>query len=153
MYEKIRTVTTGKLFSQRSKAIENIPPLQECTSSPHSTSACQAFVWGQLVNLLRQISLTFWVEANEALNLVVLICLMNNEMEVTFLLPVKISTDFLNAIWKVSCDIMVHDRKKYPHSTQSRWGKCARGYPETRSISNVNAAYAYGKTQMWSLTF
>ena len=35
------------LFSQRCKAIENIPPSQECTSSPHSTSAYQAFVWGQ----------------------------------------------------------------------------------------------------------
>ena len=30
-----------------------------------------------LVNLLRQISLTFWVEANESLDLVVLIRLMN----------------------------------------------------------------------------
>ena len=31
----------------------------------------------ELVDLLKQISLTFWVEAKESLNLVVLICLMN----------------------------------------------------------------------------
>jgi len=47
---------------------------------------------------------------------------------------------------------VVHDRKTYPHSTQPRWRKRASRHSETRSRSNINGAYAYGKTHTWSNT-
>ena len=55
MCEKNSTVTTvnaarQKLFSQRCKAIENIPPTQDALRQHTLRAAYQVFVWGQCLH-------------------------------------------------------------------------------------------------------
>ena len=100
----------------------------------------------------RQISLTFWVEANESIYLVVLMRLINkwNGRNV-FITCVNLYWFFhtvynrKSQLWQVWCTV-----EKYLHSTQPRWRKRASRHLETRSRSNINGAYAYRKTHTWS---
>ena len=80
-------------------------------------------------------------------------------MEVTFFLTCENKYWFLKyclKIGKVSYDMHGARQKKRKakntHSTQPRWQKRARCYLEIRSRSNVNGAYAYGKTQICDQT-
>ena len=77
--KKTQTKPTKSLKLQTYQTFRKpkVLPLKRCIFRSNRGIVSRVILTNWLVDLLKQISLTFWVEAKEPLNLVVLICLVN----------------------------------------------------------------------------